>query len=537
MDSNPFLGHEHRRPAVEADEALVLLEQAFGRTGILRELGSHQDRNFRVDTPDGERFVLKVARQGISRSELDAENEAMLLAGAAGLPFDVPVPQAALDGALVVPATTASGEQHDLRLLTYLDGEPLDGIGYLAPAVLRAHGAMAARMSLALEGWDHPALDRELQWDLRFAARVVEALARFSSTPARRGFAERETACAAVALERLAPDLRIRAIHADVTDLNTVGRRDRAGRPMPAGLIDFGDLSRTWVASDLAVTIAADSAHAMEHPLQLAREIARGFTGTLPLAEAELAAVWPMVVARAASVAVSGDQQAMLEPGNAYVQEVRDEEWAAFEAVAAVPYPLAEAVLREAAGLGPARRLVVPVDAVPPVSLDARLVKALDLSTTSDSLAGSATGNPERIGELVAAVRDDGLVPVGRWGEARLTDVDLDATLEAATVHLGVDLYLPPGTVVRAPVSGTVRHTPAGLVLGTTAFDVRMDGVVVAVASGVAVEAGDAVGGIDRLGPLDRPSMVHVQVVLAPGLDAPRRAVPVARGRVAPALP
>jgi Ser/Thr protein kinase RdoA (MazF antagonist) len=175
MDSNPFLGHEHRRPAVEADEALVFLEQAFGRTGILHELGSHQDRNFRVDTPDGERFVLKVARQGISHSELDAENEAMLLAGAAGLPFDVPVPQAALDGALVVRATTASGEQHDLRLLTYLDGEPLDGISYLAPAVLQAHGTMAARMSLALEGWDHPALDRELQWDLRFAAHVVEA--------------------------------------------------------------------------------------------------------------------------------------------------------------------------------------------------------------------------------------------------------------------------------------------------------------------------------------------------------------------------
>jgi 4-aminobutyrate aminotransferase-like enzyme/Ser/Thr protein kinase RdoA (MazF antagonist) len=523
---NPFLGHEHRRPDVEADEALVLLEHAFGRTGTLHELGSHQDRNFRVDTPQGGRLVLKVARQGISRAELDAENEAMLVAAAAGLPFEIPVPQRALDGALVVRVTAASGAAHDLRLLTYLDGEPLDGCGYLAPAVLQAHGAMAARMSLALEGWDHAALDRELQWDLRFAAHVVEALARFTSTPARRGLAERESACAAAALERLAPDLRVRAIHADVTDVNTVARRDGAGRPMPAGLIDFGDLSRTWVASDLAVTIAADSFHALEHPLQLARDVARGFIEVLPLTEAELAAVWPMVVARAASVAVSGDQQAALEPDNAYVQAVRDEEWAALEAVAAVPYPLAEAVLREAAGLGPARRLVVPVDAAPPVALDGRLVKALDLSTTSERLAGSATGNPERIGELVAAVREDGLVPVGRWGEARLTDVELDATIEAATVHLGVDLYLPPDAVVRAPVSGVVRHTPAGLVLGTAAFDIRLDGVVPDVAPGATVDAGDAVGGIDRVGPLDRPSMVHVQVVLAPGLEAPRRAIP-----------
>jgi 4-aminobutyrate aminotransferase-like enzyme/Ser/Thr protein kinase RdoA (MazF antagonist) len=526
MDANPFLGHEHRRPGVEADEALVLLEHAFGRTGVLRELGSHQDRNYRVDTPEGERFVFKVARRGISRAELEAENEAMLRAATAGLPFEIPVPQPALDGTLVVRATTSSGHAHDLRLLTWLEGEPLDQVAYLAPSVLRAHGAMAARMSLVLEGWDHPALDRELQWDLRFAAHVVDALARFSSTPARRELAERETACAAAALDRLAPELRIRAIHADVTDVNTVARRDRAGRPMPAGLIDFGDLSRTWVASDLAVTIAADSFHALQHPLQLARDVARGFMSVLPLTGDELAAVWPMVVARAASVAVSGDQQAALEPDNTYVHAVRDEEWAAFEAVAAVPYPLAEAVLREAAGLEPARHLRLPAGSVPPAALDTRLLKVLDLSITSDALPGSATGNPERIGELVAAVREDGLLPVGRWAEARLTDVDLDATVEAATVHLGVDLFLQPGTVVRAPVGGTVQHTTAGLVLRSPTMDVRLDGVVPAVEAGSIVAAGDPVGGIDRIGPLDRPSMVHVQVVLAPGLEAPRRAVP-----------
>ncbi len=526
MSDNPFLGHEHRRPAVEADEALVLLEHTFGRTGLLRELGSHQDRNFRVDTPEGERFVLKVARQGITRSELEAENEAMLRAAAADLPFEVPVPQAALDGALVASVSTLAGDRHDVRLVTYLDGEPMDGAGYLAPSVLRLHGAMAARMSLALEDWDHPALDRELQWDLRFAAHVVDALARFSSTPARRALAERATADAAVALERLAPDLRIRAIHADVTDVNTVTRRDRAGRPMPTGLIDFGDLSRTWIASDLAVTIAADSFHALEEPLQLAREISRGFMDLLPLVDAEIAAIWPMVVARAASVAVSGDQQAALEPDNTYVLAVRDEEWAAFEAVAAMPYPLAEAVLREAAGLGPARRFSVPAGAVSPVVLDPRLLKALDLSTTSDALPGRATGDPERIGELVTGIRDDGLMPVGRWGEARLTDVELDATIEAATVHLGVDLYLPAGLAVRAPVAGVVRPTPAGLVLGTPDFDVRLDGVVLTVDAGTAVQAGDIVGDVDPHGPLNRPSLLHVQLVALPGLDAPRRAVP-----------
>ncbi len=92
--ANPFDGHEHRRPDVDTAEAARLLSLHFGREGALRELGSHQDRNFRVDAPDG-RYVLKVARQGLGRGELEAENQAMLRAGAAGLPFAVPAPQPA----------------------------------------------------------------------------------------------------------------------------------------------------------------------------------------------------------------------------------------------------------------------------------------------------------------------------------------------------------------------------------------------------------------------------------------------------------
>ena len=66
--ANPFLGHEHRRPDVDAGEAARLLEAAFGRRGIVRELGSHQDRNFLVAGDGGARFVFKIARHGLSRA-------------------------------------------------------------------------------------------------------------------------------------------------------------------------------------------------------------------------------------------------------------------------------------------------------------------------------------------------------------------------------------------------------------------------------------------------------------------------------------
>jgi 4-aminobutyrate aminotransferase-like enzyme/Ser/Thr protein kinase RdoA (MazF antagonist) len=519
--ANPFEGHEHRRPDVAVPEAAQLLRQTFGVEGELLELISHQDRNYRVTTPAGLRFVLKVAREGLGRPALEAENAAMLRVAAAGLPFEVPVPQPALDGALIAGVRTASGADHDLRLVTWIDGEVLAEDRYLPPSFLQGHGAMAARIALALRGFDHPALDRALQWDVRHAGAVVAALSSHASTPARRDRLEAAMARADAALTPLAPDLRIQALHQDVTDINTVVGRDRAGRPVPTGLIDFGDLSLTWLAAEPAVTMAADAFHALEAPLQAAREIARGFLALLPLTEPELAALWPMVVARSAAVAISGDQQAALDPDNGYVTSVRDEEWAALEAVAAVPFPLAEAVFREVAGLPVWRAWPVPAVIVPPVGgLGAATV--LDLSTTSDLLPAVGAGDPAVTAATILAA---GPVAITRWGEARLADATPNAMVEPETIQLGVDVFAGAGTAVVAPVAGTVRRRPDGMVIAADGFDLVLDGVEVHVADGVRVAAGDPVAHVAGYAPDGLPTRVHIHVVLVPGLDVPRRSV------------
>src|SRR4051794_37622964 len=178
--TNPFATLEHRRPDVDFAEAARLARTVFGLEGTVRELGSHQDRNFLVDAADG-RFVLKVARHGISRRELEAENAAMARVAEAGLPFATPVPQPALDGGLVAEAETAAGRRYDVRLVTWIDGEPLGESRHLAPVVLRAHGALAARIAIALDGFEHPGLDRTFQWDLRHAEALVAALGGYAS--------------------------------------------------------------------------------------------------------------------------------------------------------------------------------------------------------------------------------------------------------------------------------------------------------------------------------------------------------------------
>jgi Ser/Thr protein kinase RdoA (MazF antagonist) len=107
------------------------------------------------------------------------------------------------------------------------------------------------------------------------------------------------------ALDRLAGDLRVQVIHGDVTDYNVIAASDRDGRLMPCGLIDFGDMIRSYLVGEAAVLAAALVWHDRDRALDVIVDVARAFHASLPLTEPELAALFPLVLGRCAARAVS----------------------------------------------------------------------------------------------------------------------------------------------------------------------------------------------------------------------------------------
>src|SRR5690606_25851573 len=116
----------------------------------------------------------------------------------------------------------------------------------------------------------------------------------------------------------LAGQLRVQAIHHDITDDNVVARPDKEGRMMPDGVIDFGDVVTGWLVADLAVTCTALLHHADGDPFFVLPAV-RAFQERYPLNQAELKALWPLIVARAGVLVASTEQQLAIDPDNAYV--------------------------------------------------------------------------------------------------------------------------------------------------------------------------------------------------------------------------
>jgi 4-aminobutyrate aminotransferase-like enzyme/Ser/Thr protein kinase RdoA (MazF antagonist) len=517
-----FAAAETPPPDVSVRQAARLARSLFGVSGSVAELGSQQDRNFRIDAPGGA-YVLKIANPAVSDAELLCQNAAMRHLARAGM--SVPHPQASLAGTDLERARIG-GEEVGVRLLGFVDGVPLAVSGYVAPAVRARLGALAATASRALADFDHAGLDRHLEWDLRQARSVVESYAGHIGDRTRRERLQAATAEASARLAEVERKLRIRPIHGDVTDDNVVCQPDDDGRLSPSGLIDFGDVGRSWIVADLAVTCASLLHHTPDDPLAWLPAVA-AFHAVVPLTRAEVKALWPLVALRGATLVVTDEKQLSMDPGNDYVSENLRHDWVIFDSAVSVAWELAEAAVCETLSLpvGRAHATRRPAALQPLLpGLSAAAVRLLDLSPTSEALDEGRWLDPRIEDTLFAeAGRDDGIV-VARYGEHRLTRAAVDSADEPATCALHAEVQLPSERDVLAPAPGTAAASdPTGLTIVCGGSAIRLGGITAAIEAGAPFATGDVIG---RVGAA--PGRMTVQVCTAPGLDPPAFAAPSA---------
>ncbi|MFF2388078.1 aminotransferase class III-fold pyridoxal phosphate-dependent enzyme [Agromyces sp. NPDC058104] len=462
-------------PNLPAAEVTAIVAAEWGLEVELEPLGSQQDQNFvarsrdEASRPIG---VVKVTNPAFTATELAAQDAAAERIAAAWPELRIATTtNADGDGTVAgtgpgrrpgprsVVAETSEGPLA-MRLLSFLDGGTLTGDAFLAPTVVARLGELAAKSSLALAGLEHPGLERVLQWDPRFADRVVALLAPHHPDPERRErlVAAAESAWATVA--GLADELPQQAVHLDLTDDNVVCRAE-GGRRLPDGMIDFGDVTRSWAVAELAITISSVLHHAGAEPASVLPAV-RAFHELRPLSAGEVAALWPLVVLRGAVLVVSGEHQVQLDGGaNAYAAAGLDREWRIFEQACSVPADVMTAVIADALGLG---QLPVPhTHASPPhhlhtaraTSSGAEVVEVarptagtrgpvrLDVSVFADAIDGGAWLDGEALEEQLALDALDAGAPAA-WlprGAPRLTASRTLSPVSPATVPIGVDVW------------------------------------------------------------------------------------------------
>ena len=461
-----------RRSRFGAAEAERLAAR-FGIRGRARELTSERDQNFLIEG-DGGRIVLKIANAGEAPAFLEAQHAVLrhLAPTVAVTPRVVPTES----GSPFTELTHSDDQRHLVWAVSHLPGRLLAHVSHRDDALHEDLGRRTGEITAALAGFDHPAVHREFYWDIVSARAIVSAH--------RSAIGDPQLAAAVDRLanefdERIAPilgELPRAVVHGDINDHNVLVE-PRGASPLDgwrvSGIVDFGDMVYSYRVADLAIAIAYAMLDAAD-PLDVAAAVVRGFSERVRLDDSEIFAVFALATMRlCASVCIAADQTSR-EPENEYLAVSQDSIRRTLPRLAAIPLGLAEVVLREAAGLAGIEKrervleFLRRADPAQVLELDVRdeRVMIVDLSIDSPLLSGDLRDNdePSLTKRLFARMAEDGVkVAVGGYDEPRLVYVAPAFSLgprrtdEHRTIHIGLDLFADAGTVVLAPLDGTVH--------------------------------------------------------------------------------
>ena len=462
-------------PRFTEEEALALTADLFGITATALPLPSERDQNFLLVTASGPEFVLKIANASEAREVLDAQNVALEHLARRDPSLRCPRLRATTQGEQIGTAHGLHGSTHFVRLLTCVPGHLLVDVGPHTPELLHSLGAYFGRLDRALADFVHPALKRELQWDLKHAGTVVARNVEHITDPEQRALVERFRQRFQKRVEPTLAGLRTGVIHNDGNDYNVLVTNIHDFGGEVNGVVDFGDLVESHTVFEAAVC-AAYAILGKTDPVHAAAQVVGGYHQASPLTESELELLYDLIAMRlCASVSISARQR-KLHPDNPYLTVSEGPAWATLARLARLSPRLFHYAFRNACGLAPCPRaaavvrwLEANVDGIGAV-VDPDLRKCepvvFDLSAGSaDVVALSDPADMNHLTEvLFGRVQAAGVrIGVGRYDEARRSytgaqyrppgsDVD-----EWRTVHLGMDLFMEPSSPVFAPLDGTVH--------------------------------------------------------------------------------
>ena len=462
-----------RQPAFSPAEAEEILSRRYGGAGNVRALPSERDQNFLVRFADGRRAVLKISHAGEERGILELQHLALKRLAERAPGVAVPRILPATDGAEILETPGSEGESHYVRLLSWINGATLAEVRPHTPELLESLGRVIGQVDVGLEGLEAAAARRPLKWDLARAGWIREHLDAIDDR-ARRVLVQAVLDRFDEEITPALPGVRSGVIYNDANDHNVLVRGDDPWTRRVSGVIDFGDLVDSAVICDLAIA-AAYASLGKADPITAAARVVAGYQSVRQITEPESDLLAGLIATRLAVSVVNAAIQRAAVPGNAYLTVSETAAWASLERLLALPPRLCRVVLRDACGLaGVATAPAVeswlhahPDELGPLVSPDwSANARVVDLSVSSLLIGDlDVAEDAAAFGRAIAdaTVGQGGTMGVGRYDEPRLVytsdafRVEGNDGPEWRTVHLGLDLFLPPGTPVFAPLGGVVH--------------------------------------------------------------------------------
>ncbi|MEP1612494.1 MAG: aminotransferase class III-fold pyridoxal phosphate-dependent enzyme [Roseobacter sp.] len=445
-----------------------LLQSQWGIDAQLTALPGEYDLNFLAETPDGDGYILKVMRRDCDAGLVALQIAALhhIAERAPDLPFPDVIPT--LTGAQMMTHTAHNGETRLLWVLERLPGRTFAQALPKTTHLIQDLGRIIGASDLAMADFEDPRLTRDFKWDLMQAQWIAPKIAGIT-TGSRRALLER-IAAAFDAISLVLENLPNQAIHNDVNNHNILVHGALSQPHHISGLIDLGDICAAPRICNLAIAAAYLVLDAPDPEKRLAALVA-GYHSANPLTAQEIDLIWPLLQMRLAVSVVNSTLMARDTPEDPYVVISQAPAWQFLEEASIDP-GLLRARLRTACGLpvtDAAERITAFLHRERGNFAQLMGVDLCDAPMGSLSVEHSVwPQNPFHLGKAEAMRigeehQNDDQIWLGYYFEPRLIYAELAfrngpwRASDRRTVHLAIDAFAPAGTLIYAPMDGTVH--------------------------------------------------------------------------------
>lgn len=279
-------------PNFATEVVATVVAKTFSLKGEYTQLVSERDQNFRLRTYDGRDFVVKIT--GLSEDRIATDFQIAMLAHFEESNFNyAPRVFRTVSGEKRGAITSESGQEHSLRVVTWLDGTLLNNVALTTHHVTR-FGQRLAELDLSLENFEFDGDGQAGLWDMQEALQLRSLLPHVNNEKVQSYTRSVLTRFDDTVLATLRA-LPRQAIHNDANPENIL--TDAGGDV--SGFIDFGDALKAPRIIEVA-TAASYLRSGDENPLKFIEAFVDGYHQRSPLSDAEFEILFDLIRTRLA---------------------------------------------------------------------------------------------------------------------------------------------------------------------------------------------------------------------------------------------
>lgn len=272
------------------EQIIQLVQDHYQLTVTAKSLTGEYEYNYLVQTPQGEKFIFKIASDEHSYDFFDAQVKIVQHLSQSPVANKF---YAFLPNTLGKELTTIQwqGNTYYLRLLSFLAGDFWVNLNQRSDELHINFGEFLGTMDKSLQHFSHSAMHRYYLWDISNAMDANKKLHCIKNHERRRIAGYFLLQFQQEVLPFLS-GLRHAYVHHDANDTNVLVTGNQV-----TGLIDFSDMVYTALINNLAVACTYAMMNT-ENPLHAAALIVKGYHMAYPLTEKEVELLYYLIAAR-----------------------------------------------------------------------------------------------------------------------------------------------------------------------------------------------------------------------------------------------